>query len=150
MPLPAFNNRGDLPEGVYKASLDEVVARFGRGTPQRQLVTTRLKRIYELAQATGKMGRFVIFGSYITAKLEPNDVDIILVVGDDFREQDYNPEVFPMFDHRRAQRELGASIFVIRPAFLFGDTVDDFIASWQITRDMSRRGIVEVVVEAAA
>ena len=47
------------------------------------------------------------------------------------------------------KRELGASIFVIRPAFLFGETVDDFIAHWQITRDMSRRGIVEVVVEEA-
>ena len=52
-----------------------------------------------------------------------------------------------MFDHRRAQRELGASIFVICPAFLFGETVDDFIAHWQITRHMSRRGIVEVFVE---
>ena len=149
MPLPAFDGQGNLPEGVYKASLDDVIARFGHGTPQRQLVTTRLRRIYELAQATGKLERFVIFGSFITAKLEPNDVDIVLVVQDDFREQDYDPDVFPMFDHRRAQRELGASIFVIRPAFLFGETVDDFIAHWQITRDMSRRGIVEVLVEEA-
>jgi hypothetical protein len=99
MPLPAFDNRGDLPEGVYKVALEEVVAHFGHGTPQRQLVTARLKRIYELARATGKLERFVIFGSYITAKLEPNDVDILIVVGDDFRDQDYDPEVFPMFDH---------------------------------------------------
>jgi predicted nucleotidyltransferase len=113
-------------------------------------VTARLRRIYDLAQATGKLVRFVIFGSYVTAKLEPNDVDILLVVRDDFREQDYDPEVFPMFDHRRAQRELGASIFVIRPAFLFGETVDDFFAHWQITRYMSRRGIVEVLVETTA
>jgi hypothetical protein len=134
---------------VYKASLDDVIARFGHGTPQRQLVTTRLRRIYELARATGKLERFVIFGSFITAELEPNDVDIVLVVRDDFREQDYDPDVFPMFDHRRAQRELGASIFVIRPAFLFGDTGDDFIAHWQITRNMSCRGIVEVLAEEA-
>ena len=46
MPLPAFDNSGDLPEGVYRAALEEVVARFGHGTPQRQLVTARLKRIY--------------------------------------------------------------------------------------------------------
>jgi hypothetical protein len=71
MPLPAFNSRGDLPEGVYKASRDQVVARFGHGTPQRQLVTTRLRHIYALAHATGKLQRFVIFGSYVTAKLEP-------------------------------------------------------------------------------
>jgi hypothetical protein len=31
MPLPAFNENGDLPEGVHKASLDEVIARFGHG-----------------------------------------------------------------------------------------------------------------------
>ena len=147
MPLPAFDSRGDLPEGVYKAVRDEVIARFGHGTPQRQLVTARLRHIYELARATGKLERFVIFGSYITAKLEPNDVDILIVVRDDFRDQDYDPEVFPMFDHQRAQRELGASIFVVRPAFLLGETVDDFMAHWQITRDRSRRGIVEVLAE---
>jgi len=39
---------------------------------------------------------------------------------------------------------------VVRPAFLLGETVDDFIAHWQITRAMSRRGIVEVVAEEAA
>ena len=88
MPLPAFDSRGDLPEGVYKAAFDEVVAHFGHGTPQRQLVTARLRRIYKLARATGKLERFVIFGSYITAKLEPNDVDILIVVRDDFRDQD--------------------------------------------------------------
>jgi hypothetical protein len=54
-----------------------------------------------------------------------------------------------MFDHQRAQQELGASIFVVRPAFLLGETVDDFIAHWQITRDRSWRGIVEVFVEGA-
>ena len=86
MPLPAFDSRGDLPEGVHKAALDEVVARFGHGTPQRQLVTARLRHIYDLVRATGKLQRFVIFGSYITAKLGPNDLDILIVVGDDFRD----------------------------------------------------------------
>ena len=52
--------------------------RFGHGTPQRHLVTSRLRHIYALAHVTGKLQRFVIFGSYVTAKLEPNDVDIIL------------------------------------------------------------------------
>ena len=85
----------------------------------------------------------------IGLKLEPNDVDILIVVGDDFRDQDDDPEVFPMFDHQRAQRELGASIFVVRLAFLLGETVDDFMAHWQITRDRSRRGIVEVLGEEA-
>ncbi|HXG68662.1 MAG TPA: hypothetical protein VNO70_26435 [Blastocatellia bacterium] len=60
MALPPFDNHGDLPEGVYRASLDEVLARFGQGTPQRQLVTARLLRVYELARKTGKLARFII------------------------------------------------------------------------------------------
>src|SRR5207247_424588 len=73
-------------------SLDEVIARFGHGTPQRQLVTTRLLRIYDLARGSGKLERFVIFGSYVTAKPNPNDVDIILIMRDDFREPECDEE----------------------------------------------------------
>jgi hypothetical protein len=103
--------------------------------------------IYELAQRTGKLLRFIIFGSYVTAKPEPHDVDIILVMADDFTEQDYDSSLFPLFDHLRAQQELGASIFAVRPGFIVGETVDDFIASWQIKRDKSQHGIVEVTSE---
>jgi hypothetical protein len=147
MSLPAFDNRGDLPVGVHHATLAEVINRFGSATPQRELVTTRLVHIYELAQQTGKLLRFVIFGSYVTAKPEPNDVDIILVMADDFPEQDYDLSLFPIFDHLRAQQELGASIFAVRPGFIMGETVDDFIVSWQLKRDKSRHGIIEVTSE---
>ncbi len=147
MPLPAFDSHGDLPVGVHLATFVEVLARFGQGTPQRELVTSRLIRVYELAQRTGKLERFIIFGSYITTKPEPNDVDIILVMADDFTEHDYDPVLLPVFEHLRAQQELGASIFAIRPGFVVGETVDDFIAHWQIKRDKSRHGIVEVILE---
>jgi hypothetical protein len=147
MPLPLFDEQGDLPIGVHQATMAEVIERFGTHTLQRQLVAARLKRIYELAQQTGKLECCVIFDSFVTAKPAPNDVDIILVMQDDFTEQDYDPEVFPMFDHLRAQRELGASLFAIRPGFIFGETVDDFIAHWQIKRDLSEHGIVEVIAE---
>lgn len=149
MPLPSFDEQGDLPVGVHRSTMTEVIERFGTHTLQRQLVTARLKRIYELAQQTGKLQRFVIFGSYVTTKPAPNDVDIILVMQDDLTEQDYAPDVFPMFDHLRAQRELGASLFAIRPGFIFGETVDDFIAHWQIKRDLTDHGIVEIIVEAS-
>ena len=89
MPLPELDRYGDLPVSVHRASLDEVIARFGHGTPQRQLVTNRLLRIYDLARGTGKLERFVIFGSYVTAKPNPNDVDIMLIMRDDFREPEW-------------------------------------------------------------
>jgi hypothetical protein len=57
--------------------MDEVLSQFGGSTPQRQAVTARLQRIYQLASATGKLTRLVIFGSYVTTKPNPNAVDVI-------------------------------------------------------------------------
>jgi hypothetical protein len=42
MALPNFNNKGELPEGVHQATIEEVISQFGTGTPQREHVTTRL------------------------------------------------------------------------------------------------------------
>ncbi len=149
MPLPEFDSAGDLPIGVHQASLDEVITRFGFGTPQRRLVTSRLLRVYELASGTGKLERFIIFGSYVTAKPNPNDVDIILVMRDDFREHDHTDDMLPVLNHLRVQRELGASVFWTRAGAVLLETVDEFVAHWQVTRDHGRHGIVEVISEAA-
>jgi hypothetical protein len=46
---PAFNELGDLPIGVHRATLAEVIAHFGHGTAQRIAITARLEHIYELA-----------------------------------------------------------------------------------------------------
>ena len=78
MALPEFKSQGELPEGLHKAMLVEVLERFGHGAKARQEATSVLQRIHRLAAATGKLDRFVIFGSYITAKPDPNDVEVTL------------------------------------------------------------------------
>ena len=145
MPLPEFNEFGDLPAGVFRASWNEVVERFGGGTPQRQRCTRILSHIHNIAVRTGHLSRFVIFGSYITAKLDPNDVDVILVMDDNFHRDEMPLEMQGLFDHAVAQARFGASVFWVKPSALIGDQVDDFVAHWQVKRDSSKRGIVEVV-----
>ncbi len=76
MPLPGFSQTGDLPLGVHRATLDEVVGRFGAGSSQREDCTRRLIHVYDLAKRTDRLHRFVVFGSYVTAKTDPNDVDV--------------------------------------------------------------------------
>ena len=149
MPLPACDAQGDLPVGVHQATLDEVRTRFGHSTPQLQLVTAQLVRIYELARATGKLLRFVIFGSYVTAKPAPNDIDIILLMRDDFAVAECDEHTQPLFDHLRAQQIFGASVFSVRASTALLATVDEFISYWQIKRDQSKRGIIDVRLEEA-
>lgn len=145
MALGQFDNNGDLPEGVHRATLDEILARFGHGTPQREAVTGRLLRIYELVLRTKKLERFIIYGSYVTAKRDPGDVDIILVMRDDFLLPECDDEVGRVFDHLRAQVELGASVFWTLRGGVFLETLDEFVAGWQIKRDHTLHGIVELM-----
>ena len=145
MAIPAFNNNGDLPIGVHPATLEAVVERFGHGTPQREDVTSTLVRVYGIAARTGKLKRFVLFGSYVTTKSAPNDIDIILIMRDDFCEQDYTDELLGVLNHQRAQSELGASVFWIRSSSILLESVDEFVAHWQLKRNLTRRGIVEIV-----
>jgi len=141
---PDFNELGDLPIGVYRATLAEVIAHLGHGTAQRIAITARLEHIYELSRRTGSVQRFIIFGSYVTAAPKPCDIDIFLVVQGGFQPRDAPSEAHGLFRHDTAQSELGASIFWVNGETSFADT-EDLIIGWQTRRDMQRRGIVEVV-----
>jgi hypothetical protein len=88
--------------------------------------------------------RLIIFGSYITTKPNPKDVDIVLVFNDDFDLTACDEETRKLLEHQKAENEFGASIFWIRPSMLILETLDQFIAYWQIKRDNTLRGIVEV------
>ena len=146
MPLPGFDASGDLPTGVHRVTLNEVIQRFGSVGGQRGVCTLRLSHVHELTKRTGHLQRFVIFGSYVTAQPNPNDIDVVLVMDDAFRLEECPIESRGLFDHAVAQARYGASIFWIRPALLIGEGVEEFIAYWQLKRDGSRRGIVEVIL----
>jgi hypothetical protein len=146
MPLPPFNAAGDLPPGVHRAEWGEVLRRYGAETGQRGACTRRLTHIFELARRTGCLRRLIIFGSYVTANTDPNDVDVVLVLDDAFRLENCPMESRGLFDHAVAQARYGASVFWIRPGMLIGETLEEFIAYWQTKRDGNRRGIVDVIL----
>lgn len=146
MSLPAITETGDLPDGVHRASLQEILKRFGQATVQRRLVRMRLKRVYGLAVATLHVKRFIVFGSFVTGKPEPNDVDVFLVMDDAFDISPVTGEARLVFDHPAAQAYFGASIFWLRQLAAL-PSEDEAVRSWQFKRDGTRRGIVEVEEE---
>jgi hypothetical protein len=141
---PDFDSNGDLPVDIYRATLSEVIAHFGVSTLQRRLVAQRLTRIYTLARRTGQLARCIIFGSFLTAKREPNDVDIFMLMDDTFDAQQVESEAAMIFDRVAAQHYEGASIFWIRRMAAI-DGEDIAIQYWQTTREQTTRGIVEVI-----
>ena len=141
---PAFDSNGDLPIGIHQATLTEILQHFGTGTPQRELVGQQLERIFLLANSTGQVARFIVFGSFVTTKSSPGDVDIFLLMEDSFDVAQVHGEAALVFDTENTQDVLGASIFWIRKQIMFSNE-QEFIEGWQIKRDESRRGIVEVI-----
>ena len=78
--IPALNELGYLPPGVHAASLDEVIARFGVGTEQRQAQGESLRWLLPISRQAG-ISRMLINGSFVTAREEPMEVDIALLQG---------------------------------------------------------------------
>ena len=141
---PDSNENGDLPPGIHQATLAEVVDHFGRGTPQRQIMVRRLEHIYTLAAQTGHLARFIIFGSFVTNKPDPGDVDIFLLMEDSFDVSQVSGEAALIFDHVATQNYEGASIFWIRRLAALEEE-EATVAYWQLKRDGNQRGIVEVI-----
>ncbi len=142
---PEFDKNGDLPVGVHQGTLVEVLQHFGSGSIQRRLVAQRLERIHKLAYTTGEVARFVVFGSFITAKPDPEDVDVFLLMEDSFDfQQVRGKEAAIVFDHLAVQNLEGASVFWIRRQSAI-DGEQAAIEHWQFKRDKTRRGIVEVI-----
>ena len=141
---PEFGNNGDLPEGIYEATLTEILQNFGTENAQRIRLGQRLERIYTLVNSTGQVARFIVFGSFVTAKPIPGDVDIFLLMENSFDADQVPGEAALIFDHEKAQNVLGASIFWIRKLAAIGGE-QEAVEYWQIKRDNTRRGIVEVI-----
>ena len=146
MALPDFDNQGDLPPGIHQATLSEVIERFGATPAKRRVLALRLERIYKLAVGTGHAARFIIFGSFITDKTEPNDVDVFILMENSFEFDQLVGEARLLFEHGTAQTHFGCSLFWIRQLAAF-DGEQATIEHWQTKRNQKLRGIIEIVGE---
>ncbi len=144
MTFPEFNDDGDLPVGIYQATLQETLEHFGEGSLQRRLVARRLAKIYELAKGTNQLLRFIVYGSFVTNKPNPNDVDVFMLMKDNFDPENVFGKTRLLFKHLTTQKYEGASIFWATKSGIIG-SADSLIEGWQIKRDKTMRGIIEVI-----
>lgn len=99
-----------------------------------------LRLLYELARRTGYLRRFFVFGSFVSAKAEPRDIDVLLIMAREFATEACPSESLPVFAHLQAQARYGASVFWFKE----GAMSEKFSRAWQVARDGTLRGIVEV------
>jgi predicted nucleotidyltransferase len=143
--LPPTNRTGELPPGVHKASWEEVTRVFGQGGQARRHALIKLRFLHDLARTTSCLARFLVFGSFVSGKPAPRDVDVVLVMIEAFRVEDTPREARTLFSHADAEARYGASIFWVRDGSLRPDEMAEFLETWQTGRDGRRRGLLEIV-----
>jgi hypothetical protein len=95
---------------------------------------------------TEHVSRFIVFGSFVTAAPAPNDIDIFLLMDDTFDVARVRGESAVRFNHQWAQAYFGATILWLR-RFAALDGEQAAVEYWQIKRDGTCRGIVEVILD---
>ncbi|MEX0724987.1 MAG: hypothetical protein WD065_01875 [Planctomycetaceae bacterium] len=141
--IPDFRPDGYLPEGLHVASEAEILFRFGASTKRRRRLALRLRRWIELARTVGAT-RFLVDGSFVTAKPEPHDVDAVVLIPTDFENQ------IGMLNE--AALELDEMLMRRQPEEIFAaeDENDwqDWVEFFLRTREPNgrRKGLVEVML----
>ncbi len=82
----------------------------------------------------------------MTAKDEPNDVDVMLLMEDAFDLASVTGEAALVFQHFEADAHFGASVFWTRQSGALGGG-QAMVEFWQARREGGQRGIVEIVKE---
>ncbi|MGH8476165.1 MAG: DUF6932 family protein [Methylococcales bacterium] len=145
MTLPLLDEHGNLPAGIHSADLEEIGARFDSGTPARVRGFHKLKFLHNLGRLRGRLKRFLIFGSFVSDKAEPRDVDVVLIMDADFKVEECRRESKTLFSHADADAKFGASVFWMREGMLLEELMMDFFDVWQTRRDGKKSGMLELI-----
>ena len=77
------------------ASLDDLRIRFGTSTPRRQQVEIIIDQLLETKSAK----QVYLFGSFVSRKASPNDVDLLVVMKAGFSTTQLSGKVSELFQH---------------------------------------------------
>jgi len=141
--LPNFTELGLLPEGIHRATFEEFEKRFVYFdvSDRRFRLFDKLRELYQQAKNSSIVKRFLIGGSFVTDKAEPNDFDCILVFDSLVQDLDLPPMQYNLVSLDMARRIFGGDVFpVIEDSFQYHRYTEFF----QSTRGGERVGIVEI------
>jgi hypothetical protein len=146
MPIPELNEHGFLPEGIHEASLEEVRERFGRfqRTDRRPTPFTRLALFLAEVRASGLVEAVIVDGSFVSAKDEPSDIDLILVLRPD---HDYHAQLKPFEYNALSKGSVRRRYrFDILIAHQGSDEQKKYVDLFQRVKNVPdlRKGVVEV------
>jgi len=145
--LPVHAEQGSLPPGIHRASPEDIAARYGRfqhTTRRPQLVTLLREFIAEVRQCRW-VRRLFLSGSFVTAKDEPNDIDVLVVFERNVNLTTLLPHEYNVLYPRGALRRFGPAID-LHVVEAESEAMERLLRFFQRDRRGNTVGIVEVIL----
>jgi len=102
----------NCPLEVHIADRQEFESRFGGFSPRRPWLLGRLRTLVELAATSGELRRVFIWGSFVTGKPAPRDLDILLIMSEGFEVDRLAAPAQAVFDSTRARLLFESDVFL--------------------------------------
>ena len=100
-----------------------------------------MQNLFDECRRSGIVIRFVVAGSFVTAKDEPNDFDSIVILDASILDQPLPPFQYNLVSKKMAQKMFKGDVF---PVFDNSNSISDVFEFFQTTRDGKKIGIVEI------
>jgi hypothetical protein len=98
--IPDFNDDGILPSGRYNCTLADAEDRFANNDA-RKIIWKNFQAVLVEMKAEGLTGNLYLDGSYVTDKSIPNDIEVVLDVTSETKEQQALAILFYTYHHSR-------------------------------------------------
>lgn len=136
--IPALEDHGYLPQGVYTAPATEVLERFGRFTFQRESLSADLVALLERARRMGAES-IVLGGSFVSDAPNPEDLDVVLVLPSGATPATFETDAAVILSYVSS----GKSTFVATE----GDSLDTWISFLSNSHLGVPRGLIRIPID---
>lgn len=137
--IPGFYDGANLPEGLYLATLEEVIGHFGGG-PRRSGLCGRLQTLVERARECN-FRKVVLFGSFISSKAEPGDLDLFWTLPTGIDTDSLSNNCRQLIDSQNSRTLFECDIFW---CFDEDDAIERMAKMWGFDRKGQKRGLIVI------
>ena len=125
------------------ASLEEIEKRFGTSTTRRQFLFRQLQAVINRFLATGSVSRVYLFGSFVSGKASPNDIDLFVVMKAGFTTTSLSGRLLEVFQHEACKIRYQADVFWVTEA-IGDEPITDLLDVFSRDREQRQQPIFEV------
>lgn len=107
MPIPALNDDGLLPPGIFDCEMVEIQEQFAsyKHSAIRRKLFVRLREYVYRAELSEEIVELIVDGSFITGKEEPQDIDLLVATRRNKQVDVLLPVDYNLVSRKRVARE---------------------------------------------